>query len=108
MQDEQKILPLPPPPSYDDASHIIQMPPPPYSKDGPPPLSLMEAHYGEAFQGPAPRRQQEEQGGLVSSWKAVLREGRWTFFGCCSCILLILLIVVIVISVAPGLRKIHH
>lgn len=118
--DEKSILGSPP--SY--TSSVIQMPPPPYMprQSSYPHQPLLATHYGETFLDPVLHPQSNDdddydtrstRGGVnasryLQSWKAVLREGRWTLLGCCSCLALIFIIIVTVIVLRPGYHKIHH
>ncbi|KAJ8659326.1 hypothetical protein O0I10_005041 [Lichtheimia ornata] len=128
--DEKSILGSPP--SY--TSSVIQMPPPPYmprSSHHPHPhppqrhhhphqQPLLATHYGETFLDPVLHPQANEDDDYdtrstrgnasryLQSWKAVLREGRWTLLGCCSCLALIFIIIITVIVLRPGYHKIHH
>ncbi|KAI7874887.1 hypothetical protein K492DRAFT_199622 [Lichtheimia hyalospora FSU 10163] len=121
--DEKSILGSPP--SY--TSSVIQMPPPPYMPRSShqqrhhPHQPLLATHYGETFLDPVLHSQSNDDddydtrsrrggnaGRYLQSWKAVLREGRWTLLGCCSCLALIFIIIVTVIVLRPGYHKIHH
>ncbi|KAI7859608.1 hypothetical protein BDC45DRAFT_496432 [Circinella umbellata] len=93
--------------------------PPPYQNIDrpPPPLTLLESYYGVSLQQVPPQdfiiiqdyeEDKEEKTRTIyeyiSSWKMVLKEGKWAFFGCCSCILIILFVIVIAITLNPGIR----
>ncbi|KAG2222912.1 hypothetical protein INT45_013543 [Circinella minor] len=93
--------------------------PPPYQNIDrpPPPLTLLESYYRVPLQQVPVQDfiiiqdyeedKEEETRTLydyISSWKMVLKEGKWVFFGCCSCILIILFVIVIAITLNPGIR----